>query len=197
MKNVNIRAVALATLLGLTAAGSAQAITFEGASTTGASTVTDFSDVGLLSFDIVVRDLAPVTLAFRIDDGDLSMPISFNALVQSFVGAGLPGFTVALSQGSFTTVGSVTRFFGGTTAVGGTASSVELSFSPVEFFDIELGNVYGTTPAALDWRIDQSAFQIGDRLTLSVTPVPEPGTLALLAGGLGVVGWLARRRRAQ
>jgi hypothetical protein len=197
MNNVNFRAAALAALLGLAAAGGAQAITFEGASTAGASTVTNYSDLGLLSFDIDVRDLAPVTLAFRIDDGDLSMPITFNALVKSFVGAGLPGFTLTLSQGGFTTVGSVTRFFGGTTAVGGTAASVVLGFSPVEFFDVELGNVYGTTPAALDWKIDQAAFQVGDRLTLSVTPVPEPGTVALLAGGLGVVGWLARRRRAQ
>src|SRR5690606_41930251 len=28
-----------------------------------------------------------------------------------------------------------------------------------------------------------------------LTPVPEPGTWALLLGGLGLVGWTARRRR--
>jgi hypothetical protein len=30
----------------------------------------------------------------------------------------------------------------------------------------------------------------------SITPVPEPETYALLAAGLGVLGWVARRRRA-
>ena len=34
-----------------------------------------------------------------------------------------------------------------------------------------------------------------DNLTFSVTAVPEPGTYALLLAGLGVVGFLARRRR--
>jgi hypothetical protein len=30
----------------------------------------------------------------------------------------------------------------------------------------------------------------------SLAPVPEPGTWALMLGGLGLVGWLGRRRRA-
>jgi len=34
-----------------------------------------------------------------------------------------------------------------------------------------------------------------DNLSFSVTAVPEPGTYALLLAGLGVVGFLARRRR--
>lgn len=34
-----------------------------------------------------------------------------------------------------------------------------------------------------------------DNLTLTAVPVPEPGTYGLMAAGLGLVGWLARRRR--
>ncbi len=33
-----------------------------------------------------------------------------------------------------------------------------------------------------------------DNLTLTAVPIPEPETYALMAAGLGIVGWLARRR---
>ena len=35
-----------------------------------------------------------------------------------------------------------------------------------------------------------------DFVVMSVTVVPEPATAALMAAGLGVVGWAARRRQA-
>ena len=41
------------------------------------------------------------------------------------------------------------------------------------------------------------AVQDGDLfLQFNPLPVPEPQTWALLLGGLGMVGWAARRRRA-
>ncbi|HND60006.1 MAG TPA: PEP-CTERM sorting domain-containing protein [Opitutaceae bacterium] len=61
-------------------------------------------------------------------------------------------------------------------------------------------------PAA--FTIDSSSFttdvgpgtfalsQSGSMLQLTFTPVPEPSTYALLATGLGVLGWVVRRRRA-
>jgi hypothetical protein len=67
------------------------------------------------------------------------------------------------------------------------------AFTPQEFLDVEVGNALGTTPAALNWTF--GGLAAGDALSITVTPVPEPGTWGLMAAGLGVVGWLARRRR--
>jgi hypothetical protein len=179
------------------AAGGAHAITFEGYSAGAGTLVEDFSGPGLLSFDLDFANFTPAVLEFRIDDGDLGMPITFNAIVRNFTGQGLEFLSFTLSQGSFSTVGTVTRLFGGgSAAVGGPGSAVAISFAPPEFLDVEIGNVLGSTAGALDWRIDNAAFNPGDRFSITVA-IPEPGTYALMAAGLGLVGWLARRRRAQ
>lgn len=36
---------------------------------------------------------------------------------------------------------------------------------------------------------------MGSLLSQTIAPVPEPQTYALFLGGLGVMGWMARRRR--
>lgn len=179
------------------ASGGAQAVTFEGYSAGAGTLVENFSAAGLLSFDIDFANFTPAVLDFRIDEGDLGMPITFNALVRNFTGQGLESLSFTLSSGSFSTVGTVTRLFGGVApSVGGPGGAVAISFSPPEFLDVEIGNVLGTTAGALDWRIDNTGFNPGDRFSITVA-IPEPGTYAMLLAGLGLVGWLARRRQAQ
>jgi len=67
-----------------------------------------------------------------------------------------------------------------------------------------LGGTLATTWASGDtlWLRWTERNEIGndhalaiDNLSFSVTAVPEPGTYALLLAGLGVIGFLARRRR--
>lgn len=63
-----------------------------------------------------------------------------------------------------------------------------------------VGSAFNALVAGLDaghayLNLHTSAFGGGEIRGL-LTPVPEPGTYGLMLGGLGLVGWLARRRQA-
>jgi len=181
--------------LALFGAAQAQAVTFEGSVTQGATVVADYAANGLISFDIDFASFAPATVTYRIDDGDLAAgTVSLNAILRNLVaGVGFDAYTVALGSGSFASAGSVTRQFGGSTQLSVAPQLATIGFTPAEYLDIELGNALGTTPGAQDWLL--GGLAVGDRISLTVTPVPEPGAVALMLAGLGVIGFVARRRK--
>lgn len=192
MNKHSLNVLALTALL--YAAAPAQALTFEGAVTQGATAVSDYSAIGLLSFDLDLANGAPAVLSWRLDDEDLRAPIAFNAVIRNLTGAGLPGLTLTLDRGAFASVGSVTRQFGGeASTVTGSGGTRTVTFSSAEFLDVELGNPLGRA-GKTDWTLGQAGFQVGDRFSLTVSAVPEPSQYALLLAGLAAVGWVARRR---
>ena len=61
---------------------------------------------------------------------------------------------------------------------------------------LEAGDKAGTSFAASTLTLNWNASSPGDHVRVMTAAVPEPQTYALMAAGLGVVGWFARRRRA-
>ena len=195
MKNHLLSVTAVLALAALSAlsAPPASAITLESAVTQGGTVVADFSGVSLASFDIDFANFGPAQLGFRVDAGDMDAPIALNAVLRNFTGAGFSGFSLSLDRGSFTTIGSVTPQFGGTATTSVAGATANIGFSTLEFLDVEIGDALGTTPGATNWVL--GGLVAGDRFTLTVTAVPEPGTYALLLAGLGALGFIVRRRR--
>lgn len=185
------------TLLALAATAAlalpAQAARLTGVATEGPVVVEDFSDDGLVSFDIDFLSASTTTIGYRIGEADLGgMAIAFNAVLRNFTSDGFPGYDVWLSGGSFDGNGTVTRQFGGDATVSFEGALARVRFDSPEFLDVELGDPLALGFGRIDWGI--TGLSAGDRLDITVSAVPEPSTWAMLFAGLGAVGWLARRR---
>jgi hypothetical protein len=185
-----------AALLAATCSLPAQALVLTGTAGTAGNLLTDYSAPGLLSFDADFTGRGFVSAEYQVEADDLLAPLDFSALVRNLTGAGLDGVGIALSAGTFSQAGTVTRFFGGAAQVLGVGSEgVQIRFDTPEFYDVEIGDVFGSTPGARNWTIDLSGLAVGDRFTVTMA-VPEPGTLALLAAALSLgLVTTARRRR--
>lgn len=193
LMNKHLLTWALASALAVPATG--QAASFVGVATEGPVVIEDYSGDGLISFDIDFLAVTSATLSYRIGADDLgAMGLGFNAILRNLAGTGLGGYSFSLSTGSFDGTGSVTRTFGGDSQVTFNGGQATVSFSTPEFLDVEIGDPLGAGAGQTDWGIDGLA--VGDRLSITVSAVPEPGSYALLLSGLGVMGWLVRRRRA-
>ena len=106
-----------------------------------------------------------------------------------------PGATAAASATniSFNGAGGITSFAGLLSTVNLVASSTP---SPPVVVNVLAGFTGVLTPGAYSLRISGNAgpgASYGGNVVL--TPIPEPGTYALMLAGLGVVGFMAARRR--
>ena len=175
---------------------SAQAAVFNGATTVGAATVTDYSMGSALAFDIDFASLSSVTLNFSLESADFSgAPLTFNALVRDLSFAGFNGVNIKLSGISFAApAGTITTDgFASVSASGSSLSQAWATFSPALTSEFYIGNPLMQAGTA-DWTLNLNGLQAGDQFSIMVA-VPEPETYAMLVAGLAVVASVARRRQ--
>jgi len=187
--NINKFVAATAVALGALAfSHSASAVVLTGSS--GANIVGDYSEAGVVSFDLDLVDFSTTTLNFVLEESDLAGPLSFSALVRNLVGLSMYQFNFGLQGISYAAAGSVSSFAGATASY--TSNNAVVKFANGEPAIMLFGNptlVNGSS----DWLLDTTGLSAGDTFSI-VAQVPEPSTVALmlplLAGLL-----LARRRK--
>ena len=97
---------------------------------------------------------------------------------------GQTGFGLFMQNGNLLT-------FGGASAI--TSVALDPSSSVVAGFGSS--NVtFSSTQVAVNWQ--NLTFRNGDRVVINVNPVPEPETYAMMLAGLGLLGFMARRKKS-
>ncbi len=169
--------------------GAANAVVLSGS--TGSNGVTDYSEAGLVSFDLDLENFSTTTLDFVLEDGDLQGPLRFNALVRNLAGAGLERFSFSLQGIAFAGAGSVTPAFGTVGAIGAGETAATLRFTMPEYAEFQFGDVLG---GGQDWLLATSGLRAGDSFSITAT-VPEPSSAALVLPMLCMAGLMAAARR--
>lgn len=189
--------IALAAIAAATFATQAQAAVFNGATTAGGNTVTEFTLGSDLSFDLDLLSKAPVTLNFTVESADFSGdPLTFNALVRNLTGLGFNGVSITLSGITFSgAAGSLsTDGFSAISGSGHSATQAWASFTPDLTSEFYIGNPFGNAGQA-NWTLNLEGLKAGKTFSVTVA-VPEPETYGMALAGLAALGFAARRRKA-
>lgn len=133
---------------------------------------------------------------------DTLVTTQVGALLQTItfsVGAGVASLSGQAGWEISTTTGSGPRLIGVNLDIFDAANTLVLSDSFAGTLSgFALSSFASTVIGPGTYRLVATGTGVRDSsldLTLSFAPVPEPGTVALMLAGLGVVGFMVRRRR--
>lgn len=172
----------------------AQALTLVSISATDGSAAAGVDNAALpvIAADIGFTGLGTASFQFELAPADADATAAFNAVIN--IAREVPALELTLDRGSFALLGSVTPAFSAVGSMVGGAQWQRISLVPAEPFGIDIGNPFAAAGAE-NWLIGLAGMQSGDRFTLTVSAVPEPGSWALALAGASVLLMLMRRRQ--
>jgi hypothetical protein len=201
MLNISLRkAVALAAIAMF--ASSAQAVIVTGNGVTGVSFSADITQAG----DVVTIELDNTTPSpFTGTITGFAFDLSAGGSVLSFSSPDYPAFSLLAGPVAVPPPGGDTRdtgaSTGGTFNGGNVAGGIDESDPSGTFmFTLSAGATYDGNFTVRFQGVNGDLSDKVDECTINCPPVPgipEPETYALMLAGLGIVGYMARRRRTR
>jgi hypothetical protein len=157
----------------------------------------DFSESGLLSFDLTWKSVAPVAIGVQIDAAEATADVlAFNGQQMNNTGQSFELLQLHLEQADFDPVGSALDALTEPVPVH-SPSSTEALIEPGPYGQyLELGNVAGYgDPGAVDWKIGVPGLTAGQSFVMGFVPVPEADSASQgVAAALVVLGAACHRR---
>lgn len=159
----------------------------------------DYSNDGLVSFDVSALNLNPMQLSITFSADDIAAgQVLFNAQVANPDGIGAEAFTLAFGGLNVTPGSAIGGFDGMSYSIATTApASYRLARTDGlnEYYGVVIGDPFAAGTPQADWTVSTTGLTAGLAYTLEVSAVPEPAALTLLVGGLAALRRGQRRAK--